>query len=167
MARILALMNAHSLAHVTRLIEIGKVLRSRGHEISFGGCGKYLRVASDDAFETIALPYISLDQMVSATRSQRKLGNLYKLDQIEGFIDAELELYSRLRPALILDDNRVTAVTSAELAEIKLVSIINVHITQYKDIPFYSLGNVCGLGRRAPFRYLDRIENLVENYFIS
>ena len=40
--KILAIANAHALAHVTRLLEIAKVLRARGHEVAFAGHGKYL-----------------------------------------------------------------------------------------------------------------------------
>lgn len=166
MAKILVLMNAHALAHVSRPLEVAKVLRSRGNEIIFGGHGKYLVIAEKDGFETIELPYISVEQVVEAVRTQR-LDQLYKKEQIAEYINAELDCYKRVQPDLVILDNRPTAVTSAELAGIKTVSIVNVHMSQHKEIPFHSVRNVSRLGSRVPFKYLDRIENMIEGFFIN
>ena len=166
MAKILALMNAHALAHVSRPLEIAKVLRNRGHEIIFAGHGKYLEIASIDGFETIELPYISAEQVVEAVRTQR-LDQLYREEQISEYIEAELTLYKRLHPDLVLIDNRPTAVTSAELMGIKTMSILNVHMSQHKAIPFHSFRNVSRLGAYVPFKYLDRIENIIESFFVN
>ena len=68
--KVAALANAHALAHVSRLLEISKVLRSHGHEITFAGRGKYLQIASQDGFTTRELPYISAEQIVRAVRTQ-------------------------------------------------------------------------------------------------
>ena len=118
MAKILAIMNAHALAHVSRPLEIAKVMRNRDNEIIFAGHGKYLEIAAKDGFETIELPYISAEQVVEAVRSQR-LDQLYKEEQITEYIEAELTLYKHLQPDLVLIDNRPTAVTSAELSKAK------------------------------------------------
>jgi UDP:flavonoid glycosyltransferase YjiC (YdhE family) len=166
MSKILALMNAHALAHVSRPLEIAKVLRNRGAEMIFAGYGKYLEVAAKAGFETVELPYISEKQLVEATRSQR-LDKLFKEEQIAGFIEAELALYKRLHPDLVIIDNRPSAVTSAELMGIKTIGIINVHMSQYKEIPFYSFRNVTRLGAKEPFKYLDRIENVIEGFLID
>ena len=48
MAKVLALMNAHALAHVSRLLEIAKVLRGRDNVVMFGGHGKYLGIAAKE-----------------------------------------------------------------------------------------------------------------------
>lgn len=159
-------MNAHALAHVSRLLEIAKVLRNRDHEIVFGGHGNYLEIAAKEEFEAVELPFIPVEQVVEATRSQR-LDKLYKEEQISDYINAELEFYERFQPDLLLNDNRLTAVTSAELMGIKTVSIINVHITQYKEIPFNSIRNISRYGRYAPIKYLDLIENMIENFYID
>ena len=101
MAIILAIVNAHALAHVSRPLEIAKVLRNRGAEVIFSGYGKYLKVAARAGFETVELPYISEEQLVEATRSQR-LDKLFKEEQITGFIEAELALYKRLQPDVVI-----------------------------------------------------------------
>jgi UDP:flavonoid glycosyltransferase YjiC (YdhE family) len=166
MAKILAIINAHALAHVSRPLEVAKVLRNRNNEIAFAGHGKYLEIASRDGFETIELPYISVEQVVQAVRSQR-LDLLYREEQIADFVHTELALYKRLKPDLVLVDNRPTAITSAEIAGIKTASILNVHMSQYKAIPFHSFRNISGLGAYSPFKYLDQIEIALESFFID
>lgn len=46
---------ANALAHVSRLQEIAKLLRSHGHEVVFAGIVKKLQVASRNGFTTRAL----------------------------------------------------------------------------------------------------------------
>lgn len=162
--KILAIPNAHALAHVSRLLEIAKVLRIRGHEILFAGFGKYLHVAGWDGFQVKELPYLSVEQVVKAVRSQ-KLWELYPKSQLEGFIEAELDLYSKFQPDLVLLDNRPTARTSAEKAGLKTVAVLNVHMSNYKRIPFFSMANLVGDERFPGVDLLDRIENAIECFF--
>ena len=106
--RILAIANAHALAHVTRLLEIGKVLRARGHTVMFAGHGKYLPIAARDGFDIHPLPYISVERVVESVRSG-KLWMLYRENELEHFIEAELALYRACTPDLVLLDNRPSA----------------------------------------------------------
>lgn len=157
--RILAIANAHALAHVSRLLEIAKVLRTRGHEIVFAGHGKYLQAAGWDDFETHELPYISVERAIEAIRSQ-KLWTLYPENELETFIAAELALYKSVQPDLVLLDNRPTARTSAEIAGLKTVAVLNVHMSNYRCIPFFSYNQLTGgLPGTA---IADRLENALE-----
>lgn len=162
--RILAIANAHALAHVSRLLEISKVLRDRGHEIIFCGTGKYLEVATMDNFPIRELPYISINQIIEAVRSN-KLGQLYPIAQLETFVTAELELYQELLPDLILIDNRPTARTSADKAGIKTVAVLNVHMSPYRKIPFNSLASKLGKPNNILLSIVDNIENKIEYFF--
>ncbi|MEJ7668035.1 MAG: nucleotide disphospho-sugar-binding domain-containing protein [Casimicrobiaceae bacterium] len=157
--KILAIANAHALAHVTRLLEIAKVLRARRHDVMFAGHGKYLRAASWDDFATHELPYISVERVVEAVRSQ-KLWTLYREPELEGFIAAELALYKTVQPDLVLLDNRPSARTSADIAGIKTAAVLNVHMSNYRLIPFFSYSQRTGglPGTAAA----DRLENAIE-----
>lgn len=160
--KLLALPNAHALAHVSRLLEVAKVLRARGHEIIFAGHGKYLQVAGWDGFETRELAYMPVEQVVRAVRSG-KLWEIYREDQLEQFMKAELALYEAEKPDLLLLDNRPSARASAEQAGLPCVAIVNVHLVPYRRLPFFSLGNI--VGERFPGVALaDRVENLSENF---
>lgn len=161
--RIVALANAHALAHVSRLLEIAKVLRQRGHEVLFAGHGKYLPVAGWDGFETRELPYISVEQVVHAVRTQ-KLWELYREKELETFIAAELALFEEWRPDLVLIDNRPTARTSAEKAGLKSVSVLNVHMSNYRRIPFFSYVQLAGKLELPGLDLADKVENYIENY---
>lgn len=159
--KILAIANAHALAHVSRLAEVAKVLRQRGHELLFAGAGKYLPVAGWDGFATRELPYITVEQVVRAVRTQ-KLWELYREAELEGFIAAELALYADWRPDLVLIDNRPTARTSADIAGLPTAAVLNVHMSNYRAIPFFSYAQLAG-GRRLPGLALaDRLENALE-----
>ena len=158
--KIVALSNAHALAHVSRQLEIAKLLRQRGHELLFAGHGKYLETADRDGFATRKLPYITVEQVVRAVRSQ-KLWELYREPELQTFIDAELDLYQAFRPDLVMIDNRPTARASAEKAGLPTVAVLNVHRSNYRRIPFFSY--VQSLGRDLPGLSLaDRVENAIE-----
>lgn len=159
--RILAIANAHALAHVSRLLEIAKVLRERGHEVLFAGHGKYLKVASWDSFPTHELPYISVEQVIHAVRSQ-KLWELYREHELNTFIEAELALYEAFRPDLVLTDNRPTARTSAEKAGLRTVAVLNVHMSNHRRIPFFSLAQALGTSQLPGLDLFDRFENMIE-----
>lgn len=159
--KILAIANAHALAHVSRLLEIAKVLRTRGHVVIFAGHGKYLHAAGWDGFTTHEVPYISIERAIEAIRSQ-KLWNLFPEVKMESFIEAELALYQSVKPDLVLVDNRPTARTSAEIAGLKTVSVLNVHMSNYRNIPFFSYRQLTG---GLPGTALaDRAENTIERW---
>ncbi len=162
--KFLAIANAHALAHVSRLLEIAKVLRSRSHEVLFAGHGKYLEVATWDNFPTRELPYISVEQVVNAVRSQR-LWELYPEAQVHEFIEAELALYREYSPDLVLVDNRPTARTSADQAGLKTAAVVNVHMSIHKRFPFFSLANLLGNENLPGVSLADRLGNSGECFF--
>lgn len=162
--KILSLVNAHALAHVSRTLEVAKALRVRGHEIVFAGHGKYLSIAATDAFATIELPFVPIEQVVAAIKSQALLG-LYRDEQLTEFVEAELALYELTKPDIVLADCRLTASTSAELARIPLVTILNVHMSLFKKIPFYSLQNMLPGTMNWLTGLSDKAENHLEALF--
>jgi UDP:flavonoid glycosyltransferase YjiC (YdhE family) len=157
--KILAVANAHALAHVSRLLEIAKVLHARGHEVAFAGHGKYLPTAGWDGFATYELPYISVERVVEAVRSQ-KLWTLYREAELETFIAAELALYQSTQPDLVLLDNRPSARTSADIAGIPTAAVLNVHMSNYRCIPFFSYRQT--FGDLPGMELADRMENAIE-----
>jgi UDP:flavonoid glycosyltransferase YjiC (YdhE family) len=138
--KVLCFVNGHSLAHVTRPLEIAKELKARGHEIIFAGMGQYLKIVEQDHFRTASLPYISTEQMMTAVKNN-KLHSLFPLEQLTLFVELERSLIYAENPDLVLVDCRVTAQTSAELCNRPCVSISNTHMTNFRAIPFYSIQN--------------------------
>lgn len=159
--RILALSNSHALAHVSRQLEIAKVLRQRGHEVFLGGHGKYLAIAEMDGFPIRELPYVPIERIIRTIRSQR-LWELYPESDLSHFIESELALYAEIKPDLVLLDNRVTGRTSAEKAGIRTVAALNVHMSNYRRIPFFSPANLTGRANVPGMAILERLENAIE-----
>lgn len=159
--KVLAIPNAHALAHVSRLLEVAKILRQRGHVVIFAGHGKYLKVAEWDGFTIHELPYIPVERLVQIVRSQR-LWQLYPEKELENFIAAELQLYEKIRPDLVLLDNRPTAHTSAEKAGLKTAAVLNVHMSNYRQIPFFSFTQLAKSKHLAGLALADRLENKIE-----
>jgi UDP:flavonoid glycosyltransferase YjiC (YdhE family) len=97
--------------------------------------------------------------VVEAVRSQ-KLWTLYREPELEHFIAAELALYRIVRPDLVLLDNRPSARTSADIAGIRTAAVLNVHMSNYRRIPFFSYRQLTGgLPGTAT---ADRLENAIE-----
>src|SRR5512133_3710341 len=73
---------------------------------------------------------------------------------------AELELYRAVAPDLVLLDNRPSARTSADIAAIRTAAVLNVHMSNYRQIPFFSYRQL------APWLpgvdLTDRVENGIE-----
>jgi UDP:flavonoid glycosyltransferase YjiC (YdhE family) len=159
--KILALSNSHALAHVSRQLEIAKALRRRGHDVTLGGHGKYLKVAEMDGFPVRELPYVSIERVIRTIRSQR-LWELYPEHELAGFIDAELALYDKIKPDLVMLDNRITGRTSAEKAGIKTVAALNVHMSNYRRNPFFSPANLPGMAHVPGLSIIDGLENAIE-----
>ena len=157
--KIVAIANAHALAHVSRLLEIAKILREHNHEIVFAGYGKYLQIAQEAGFIIEELPYISIEQIIDAVRTQ-KLNRLYRLSELEQFIEAEIAFLKLIKPDMVLIDNRPTARTSADYCNIKTVAVLNVHMSLYRKLPFFSLGDYFEL-----LRCFDPIETKIECWF--
>lgn len=162
--KVLSLVNAHALAHVSRSLEVAKVLKARGHEIIFAGHGKYLHIAAADGFMTIDLPFVPLDQVVDAIKSQN-LTQLFREHQLAQYVRAELDIFTQIKPDLALVDCRQTASISAELARIPVVTIVNVHMSLYKAVPFYSVRNLLAGEEHMLIRLADRIECHLEALF--
>ena len=161
--KVLALVNAHALAHVSRALEVARALRRRGHDVHFAGHGTYLAVAGAAGFPTHELPYVTIEQVRIATRS-RRLWTLFPEPLVQACIDAELALYRRLKPDVVLLDNRCTARTSSEHAGIRSVAILNVHMSAQRRIPFSGTG-WWPAGAAGPLvRAAGRVVNAMEDW---
>lgn len=154
--KIIAIANAHALAHVSRLLEISRVLREHGHEIVFSGYGQFLQIAQEAGFETEELIFISRQRIIDSVRTQ-KLNLLYQHSELEKFIDAEIQFFKKVKPDLILIDCRPTARTSADFCGIKTAAVLNVHMSLYRKLPFFSFSDYA-----AFLKCLDPIENKIE-----
>jgi UDP:flavonoid glycosyltransferase YjiC (YdhE family) len=133
--RVLVLPYGNSVAHVSRVLEIAKVLRIRGHELIFAGSGKCLNIAKQENFSVLELLDVSLEQVVIALRT----GNFSLLygspSEMADYVQAELTLYQQVKPDLVLTDDRRTALISTTLANLPHAAVVNAHVTNYSQFP--------------------------------
>lgn len=164
--RFLALMNAHSLAHVARVLEVSKELRGRGHQVIFAGHGQQLAVAKKAGFEVFDIPYISIEHLEHCTNGG-KLSEFFSRKIVDRALNAELNLIDELKPDALIADNRVTATTAAEISGLKIVNIVNVHMSVYKKLPFYSLSHRFSWLPNLLMNPLNQLQNKIECYFFD
>lgn len=139
--RVVCIPEGNSIAHVSRLLEIAKVLRTRGHECVFAGFGQSLDVVKQDGFELRPLPGLSIERIAEAVRTLNFDLLFGDSAEMDGFVDAELELYRTTRADLVLADHRFTARISAQLAGLPSVGVVNSHASNHSPrpmlMPFY------------------------------
>ena len=109
-------------AHLARLLLIARVLREQGHEVTFaaGGDG---RLASDDGFETVALPEVSV------TDFSENVYAAYTAELVERCVREERAVIEATRPDVVVADFRPTAAISTRIAQVPYVSVLNGYMT--------------------------------------
>lgn len=118
------------LAHTGRSIMIAKELRKRGHDVVFGIGRECHDIVAREKFRYAIVPELPN----SAVNKARKLNtSFYSVKIIEKFIKAELELYKKEKPDIVISDTRTTAKLSTKIANIPLITINNANVTKYYD----------------------------------
>ena len=100
--KILVMPDGNWLSHTSRSFEIAKELRERGYEVIFAGDGQYMQLPREAGFQVISIKTISPERVLSCSRSGR--ANWYDYDLIKACIKAELQLFDRIKPDLVLTD---------------------------------------------------------------
>jgi len=130
MAKILFLPYAEQLGSTYPLIDLAKHFVEKGDEVVFAGEGQFMKLVEASNYATeklIEVPYALYDSHLS-----RGSGGFHTYETAKKHIKAELELYQKVRPDLIIAQNRPTSRLSAEIAKIKHVSVIVAMATKYR-----------------------------------
>jgi UDP:flavonoid glycosyltransferase YjiC (YdhE family) len=113
------------MAHVVRPLEVAKILKEKGYRVVFAGSGSPTRLVQQVGFELRYLPDWDLPKLMTKLRCGAE--HIYEEDTIEEWVEAELSLYRKLDPIMILDDARVTSHISARIAGLPRTSIQNAY----------------------------------------
>jgi UDP:flavonoid glycosyltransferase YjiC (YdhE family) len=130
--RVLVLPYGHALSHVTRLLEIARALRDVGHEVLFGGEGRYLELAREAGYPV--LPLFTLDHDWVMARSRAGRADWWSGPLLERSVEAELALLAEQAPDVVLGDFRYSLSISCERAKIAYASLLNAAWTNYYTI---------------------------------
>ena len=118
MKKILVMPDGNWLAHTSRPFEIAKLLQQIGYDVVFAGEGQYMEIPGDYGFQTF--PIITVDPIRSLAISRIGRVNYYDYDFTKICVEAELKLFGKIQPDLVLGDWRHSLSTSCELAGIPL-----------------------------------------------
>lgn len=132
MKKILVMPDGNWLSHTSRPFEIAKVLRKLGHEVLFASDGEYMKLPRDAGFDVLPITTIAPDRVLACSRTGRV--NWYDYDLIRDCVSAELRLFDRIEPDLVISDFRLPLSTSCEIAKIPLVAILNAAWTNYYSV---------------------------------
>ncbi len=104
-----------------------------GYSVVFASDGKYMNLPREGGFEVLPIITISAERVLKCSRSG--MTNWYKYDLIKQCIEAELDLFERVKPDLVLSDFRLTVSTSCEIAKIPMAMIMNGSWTNHYSVP--------------------------------
>jgi MGT family glycosyltransferase len=124
--RILVTSMSMSMAHVVRPLEVAKVLRDMGYRVIFSGSGKAIKLAHQAGFEHRYLPDWHMSEIIASLKSGSK--DFHTAEEIERWVQAELDLYQDVQPLAVLDDARITSHISCSISGIPRISIHNAYV---------------------------------------
>lgn len=164
--KILAFANSHSVAHVTRVLEVFKVFRQHGHECIFAGDSNYTGIMKEAGFEVRFSPFVSIEKIERAVR-ESEVRDLYPEDEVREHIQHQRGLIAELKPDSVLVDNVVSAILSAQIEKVPCVSLVNLHFTNYRKYPFIKLARQTPARVKRFVSIFDGPLKLIENRFME
>lgn len=130
--KILAMPDGNWLSHTSRVFEVARRLREAGHEVVFAGEGQYMRLPRDAGFRVAPVATLDPDRVLACSRSGR--ANWYDYRWTRTCVEAELALFDKEDPDLVLGDFRLSLSTSCELASVPLAVTLNAAWTDYYTV---------------------------------
>ncbi len=120
--RILFIGEGGSLAHIVRPLVLAKLLDPERFEISFACALWYKWLLDHSGFQYFPLPTMTRDDF----RDHLSAGQpLYNRATLEEYVAAELDLFKKLSPDLIVGDFRISLGVSTQLTKIPYAAISN------------------------------------------
>ena len=130
--KILMLCDANFLAHVSRCVEIAKVLRKDyDYEVVFGGDGKFMKMPRELGFQTDTVLTVPGERTLELARRAGFVSYRWWNRMCVESIESDLECIKRQNPDAILGDMHWSAGTAAEISDIPYIAITNAHWTNY------------------------------------
>lgn len=135
MARILFLPYTEQIGSTYPLLDLASHFAEKGDEIIFAGSGKYKKLIEDSGYRIE--PLIEVPYPVYNKSLKTGGGNFHTYETAKEHIAAELELFKRIKPDLVIAQNRPTARVSGDICKIKTISLIVAMATRYRDVKVY------------------------------
>jgi UDP:flavonoid glycosyltransferase YjiC (YdhE family) len=135
MAKFLFFPYSNQLGSTVPSITLAKLLQRHGHQVVYASNGKFTQVLVDKGFDVVPINEISYLQY--RRHVDQNNVDFYSESLIHHFVDVELDLIQKVKPDVIVSNNRPTIKLSAQIAQKKMVSIVIPSLTRYYDSPYY------------------------------
>ncbi|MCB9665444.1 MAG: hypothetical protein H6732_15130 [Alphaproteobacteria bacterium] len=134
--RILLAGDGNFLAHISRLVEIGRALEAQGaDEVVLAASGPYTRLATQAGFRVVPVSTAPGDFTLEVVRQMGLMPTKAIHDVIAPAMRDDVKVLEAERPDLVVCDMRWTMRSAAERVGVPLVSITNAFWTRYCPLP--------------------------------
>lgn len=129
-----------TLSHVSRPLEIGKVLRNKGLHILFAGFRtKKSKISFIESEEFKCLPLYEPDSDIIFNNIRKGKIEFVSDSIIDEMIKADINLLESVKPDIVLTDGHFSAMISSQIIGIPHAAIVNASSTEYRSIPYIPL----------------------------
>jgi UDP:flavonoid glycosyltransferase YjiC (YdhE family) len=132
--RALLFPDANFLAHVSRLVEVGKRLRGDfGFEVVFAGDGPYLALARDGGFETRPCYTVPKEATLELAREAALVEPFWWRREVFRSIRSDMDAIEMEHPDVVVGDMHWSLGAAALASGVPYASIVNASWTNYFD----------------------------------
>lgn len=154
--RALLFADANFLAHVSRSLEVARVLRAEfGVDVAFAGSGPYMTLPAQDGFATYDCYTVPKERTLVLARRALLMNPLWWQREVARSIRSDVEVIGRAAPDVVVGDMHWSLRAAAVETGRPYVSIVNAPWTNYSAHPIGALdGHLVTrmLGRRLATR---------------
>jgi UDP:flavonoid glycosyltransferase YjiC (YdhE family)/pyruvate/2-oxoglutarate dehydrogenase complex dihydrolipoamide acyltransferase (E2) component len=126
--RVLFVAEAVTLAHVGRMFKLASMVDRSRYTPLLAWHPRYNHLLGDVRDDFYPLESISTDQFVERLRTAKPV---YDFHTMEEYATWELEVFREARPDVVVGDFRLSLATSARIAELPYINVINAHWSPY------------------------------------
>ncbi len=131
--RILFIGNDSTLAHVSRPLVLAQALPRDRYQVFFACGEKYRSFVEATGLASYSLPNMPTEEFTWRLSFGRPL---FTEAWLKRYIRAELELFAKISPNVVVGDFRVSLGISAESRKIPYISLINAHWSPFSTLRF-------------------------------
>ena len=120
-----------TLAHIVRPLVLAKALDKDIYDIYFASDIRFKKMVENEGFRWIEMSSMTSDEFMKRLSSGEPL---YTYDRLKSYVKTDLQLFSNIKPDLIIGDFRVSLDISAQLAKVPYVCLINAYWSPHSTL---------------------------------
>ncbi len=168
--KLLFIADANFLAHVSRTLEIAKVLHSFGYDIEFAGDGKFTDLPKKYGFKVHYVLTVDKETTLNLAKKALAVDMKWWKNIIFDSIDSDLAVIDKVKPSAVIGDMHWTLKAAAYKCQLPYISIVNTHWTKYYNAPIRALHDHITtrmLGKRLAEAVLPLLKAFSMSYFAT